>query len=134
MKLLIVRRDVWTILAVCEEERCPLYRDLEALGKRLPGDFAKIMRRFEHFAANGPPRNKELCRELEDGIFELKAQKGLMRVFFFYDEGRVVVCSHAVQKPKKKTLRTQISRARRARKAYLAEKSRDRLVIVKEVP
>jgi len=134
MKLSIVRCDVWTILAMCEEGQCSLYQDLEGLGKRLPGDFAKIMRQLDRFATHGPPRNTEVCRELEDGIFEVRAPKGLIRLFFFYDEGRIVVCSHAAIKPKKKTLRTEISRARRARKTYLAAKIRDRLVVVKEVP
>lgn len=129
MKLRVVCRDVWTILAVCEEERCALQEDLEILEKRLPQDFAKIMRRFTHFASNGPPRNTEICREIEDGIFELKSQKGLIRVFFFYDEGRLVICSHAVAKPKPKRLSAEIRRAKHTRGAYRKAKGRAALSI-----
>ncbi len=133
MRLLVVRRGIWTLLAVSEGERCPLKDDLEKLEQRLPNDVAKIMRRFAHVAEHGLPRNKELCRHLEDGIFELKAQRSLIRVLFFLDEDRFVVCTHAVSKPKKRQLRSDMKKAKEMRDKYLEAKHRGRLEIVEEL-
>lgn len=67
--------------------------------------------------------NVQLCKPLGDGLFELRRQpKGQkLRVVFFYDEGRRIVCTNAFFKAET-TPRTELSLARAQRKRYLMAK------------
>ena len=133
MKLLVVSRNRWTVLAICSDTGCPLRDALDDLEEGLKEDGRKILRRFEAMAVNGPPRNKQLARPLGDKIFEIKAQRGLIRVFCFYDEGRMVICTHLVTKPKQRQLQAEMKKAKEIRKAYLAAKGKGRVEILEEL-
>jgi hypothetical protein len=52
-----------------------------------------------------------------------------VRVLYFFDEGRVVVCSEAMLKPKQRSLESAVKRAARCRWRYLNDKRRDALQI-----
>ena len=114
MKLHLVSCGLWTVLAVCaDEERCDV-RDLaKGLRRDDPREYARLMRAFAH------------------GIFELKTSGGT-RVLYFFDEGRVVVCSEALSKPKQRGLAVAIERAARTRWRYLNDKRRGALRIVED--
>lgn len=45
-----------------------------------------------------------------DGLFEFK--RGKVRVFWFYDRGQVVVCSHGLVKKTQKAPKRDLERAR----------------------
>ena len=73
---------------------------------------------------DGPPVNNALlCKPLGDGLFELRRQpKGQkLRVVFFYDEGRRIVCTNAFCKAET-TPRTELALAKAQRKRYLTAK------------
>ena len=96
-------------------------------------DGRKILRRLDAMAVSGPPRSRQQGRGIGDGIFELKAQRGLMRLFYFFDEGRIVVCTHLAEKPKPKQLPTERKKAKEVRADYLCMKAEGRLEIVEEL-
>ena len=55
-----------------------------------------------------------------------------VRVLCFFDEGRVVVCSEAMPKPKQRGLALATERAARTRWRYLNDKRRGALRIVED--
>lgn len=71
---------------------------------------AQISRRLEQLASRGASRRWQEFRELGNGLYEAKAKAG-PRVIFFYDEHRVVICSHAFDKQGRKTPKREIAKA-----------------------
>jgi len=132
MKLRLISRGLWTVLAVCtDEERCNVLELADSLRHDDPGEYARLVRMFDHLSASGPPRNVRRSRALAHGIFELKTSGGT-RVLYFFDEGRVVVCSEAMPKPKQRGIALAIERAARTRWRYLNDKRRGDLRIVED--
>jgi len=132
MKLHLLSCGLWTVLAVyADEERCDVLDLAKGLRRDDPGEYARLMRAFERLSTSGPPRNVRRSRALAHGILELKTQGGV-RVLYFFDEGRVVVCSEALSKPKQRGLAVAIERAARTRWRYLNDKRRGALRIVED--
>jgi hypothetical protein len=127
-----VSYGLWTVLAVySDEERCDVLDLANGLQRDDPQEHARLMRAFERLSTSGPPRNVRRSRALAHGIFELKTSGGT-RVLCFFDEGRVVVCSEAMPKPKQRGLALAIERAARTRWRYLNDKRRGALRIVED--
>ena len=57
---------------------------------------AKMIRTLELLQRNGPSLREPQSKELEDGIFELRARVGtnISRLLYFYDEGQVVLLTN----------------------------------------
>ena len=53
-----------------------------------------------------------------------------LRVLWFYDEGKVVVCTHGFWKTTPRTARVEIEKAQRLRSEYLLAKRRNSLRII----
>lgn len=79
---------------------------------------ALIDRSLDH----GPPKNREKCNFLGDGIWEFKTTGGL-RLIWFWDAGQMIVCTHGYQKAAQKAPRGQIDRARAKRDDYFKAKA-----------
>ena len=105
-----------------DRDKCSIADFLEALeqgGKREQQDAATLAKRLEDLSEHGPPHRFEHGHMLKnsDGIHELKAPGGA-RLFWFYQHGRVVVCSHGAHKPKSNAAyNAHIDRAQAARTA-----------------
>ena len=121
MRLRRVRGARWEVLAVCGARGdCPLLDFLAGLEARLAADGRAMLRLLAFVAEQGPPRNVETSHKIAGEIWELIA--GRVRVLWFYDAGRLVVCSHGFVKRTRKTPAGEIERARSAYEAYLAAK------------
>jgi len=95
--------------------------ELKAGGKPQQQDYETLVkRRIEQMADHGQIRNKEQCKELEDGIFEFKAGNGSRLLWFYDPEWRaVVICTHGFHKPAgNKGYRPEIARACKVRENY----------------
>jgi phage-related protein len=79
-----------------------------------------MLRLLSFAAEQGPPRNVEISHKISGEIWELIA--GRLRVLWFYDEGRLVVCSHGFVKRTRKTPPGEIERAQTSYDAYQAAK------------
>jgi len=112
--------DVVT-LAVAEG-KCAVLDFLMGLDRSQDASVGKMMYMLtQRVPSLGPPKhNKEQSRHIEDKIFEFKADQ--LRVLYFYDKGRVVVCAHGFSKQSDKTPGKEIKRAKDLRKIYLAAK------------
>jgi len=126
MRLVRIGWGAWEVLAVVDPRgRCQVLDFLGQLGvgyavaRRVMLLFLQL-----RLPQDGPPMNNaQLCKPLGDGLFELRRQpKGQkLRVVFFYDEGRRIVCTNAFCKAET-TPRTELLLARAQRKRYLMAK------------
>lgn len=111
----------YTVLAVCDNRNaCTLIDFFESLGANLEKDAHHMLELLERVSQHGPPRNTDISHQIDGEIWEFI--KGRLRVFWFYDEGRVVVCTHGLVKKGQKTPRSDITQAANRRKEYLAAK------------
>lgn len=111
----------YTLLAVCDSQGEPeLLRFFEGLGANLEKNADHMLQLLERVAVTGPPRNTDVSHLIQDDIWEFI--KGRLRVFWFYDEGRVVVCTHGIVKKSQKTPKQAIEHAKQAREVYFAAK------------
>ena len=132
MYLRVISRDAWTVLAVCaDEERCQLLESTEQSGRDDRREYARLLRAIARLATHGPPLNAQRSRALSHGIYELKTPGG-MHVLYFFDEGRVLICTEAMAKPKSHGLNVAVERAARAKWRYLNDKRRGALRILED--
>jgi hypothetical protein len=88
------------------------------------------------YRKRGPPRNSEASKPLRDKIFEFRepvTKGGTLRVLWFYDEGKIVVCANGELKKTRKTSDSLIEAAIADRDRYLTDKRLGRLSI-KDLP
>ena len=72
---------------------------------------------------------KKFVKLIRDGIYELRTTwaGNIYRVFFIFDEGRIVVLFNGFQKKTQKTPSSEIEKAIKIKEAYYADKqSQDR--------
>jgi len=128
MRLRRVRRTRWDVLAVCSPRGdCPLLEYLVGLEAQLAADGRAMLRLLARVAEHGPPRNVEISHKIAGEIWEFIS--GRLRVLWFYDEGRRVVCCHGFVKRTKKTPAAEIERGMSAHEAYQAAKQRGTLKV-----
>ena len=82
---------------------------------------------LERTAKEGPSRRTEISHQIEDDIYEFI--QGRLRILWFYDEGRIVVCSHGFVKKTKKTPRRELQRAKETHRRYFEDKKKGKIMI-----
>lgn len=126
----------WTVLAICsDEETCALLDFLAGLGDEKTAN--KILADLKNYVPNSMPADwvrREFSESLtdSDGILEFRwpKKKGpTPRVLWFYDEGKLVVCSHGCAK-KGSMSAAEIDRAKDWKRRYQADRDAKRLTIV----
>lgn len=110
--------DRWKVVALYDERGgCPTEDALRDHPLR-----AKMFSIFDRAAALGPMNlTPHQTRGLGDGIFEFRCRPGRgahLRVLWFYDDNRIVVCTHAFTKARAKTPAREIDRVRKMRTRY----------------
>ena len=101
MNLLRIAKAKWDVLAVLSDDgnHCPMLDLLQDIQPRsLSNKMLSLLR--DIVPNNGPPKNEEACKPLtdEDGLFEFRKRAGSgpqLRVLWFYDKGRIVICTNA---------------------------------------
>lgn len=117
--------DRWTVLAIASSEtECEL-RDMLARpdASQLALRMLTLLRR--QLPASGPPHNEEISKHLVGDIYEFRKTPGrgpALRVLWFYDEGKIIVCTHGFWKTTRRTPAPEIERARKLRDEYLLAK------------
>ena len=78
--------------------------------------------------------NEDISKHLDDGIYEFRKtpRRGpALRVLWFYDEGRVIVCTQGYWKTTQRTPPGEIEKARRLRSDYLLAKRMNSLRVIR---
>jgi phage-related protein len=117
------------IYAFGDQDDCPLADFLARLGRDDEAERDKILALIGRIAESGVPRNEQKCRVFRElDVFELKTTGGV-RVFAFYDKGRVIVCSHGFLKKSQKTPKNELNRAVAIRAEYLKAAAQGRVTV-----
>ena len=68
--------------------------------------------------------SKKFVKHIRDGVYELRTEYGnnIFRVFFIFDEGKIVVLFNGFQKKTQKTPSNEIEKAIKIKEAYYADK------------
>lgn len=67
---------------------------------------------------------KKFVKLIKDGLYELRTEynSNIYRVFFIFDQGKIVVLFNGFQKKTQKTPRAEIEKALKIKEAYYADK------------
>src|SRR4030043_1852782 len=107
MHLLLVSKVFYSVYAVAKSrERCELLEFLEELDQTLQKDSDRMLALLGRVAMEGPPRNTEISHQIKGKLFEFI--QGRLRVLWFYDEGRLIICTNGFVKKGRKTPRGEI--------------------------
>ena len=85
---------------------------------------AKMIRMLQMLQKNGPDIREPYSKELEDGIFELRAKVGtnISRLLYFFDEGKIVILMNGFIKKSQKIPQNVIIAAKKYRLDYFERK------------
>ena len=132
MRVLGLGRAAWTVLALVDQRGiCAVADFLDELVGEAGPDGRQLMALLYLVASEGPPRNERQSRHLDGPIWELKTKRGV-RLVYFHDDGRLVVCAAAVRKCKHTELNRLIERAKQTRREYLAARLLGAVEIIEE--
>ena len=129
----IVHGPHFRIYALSSETQEPCHEFLVQAEADMPKEHEKLMSLLDYTSKHGAPRNKEKCRALignssEDQLFEFKTK--MLRLFLFYDEGRVIICANGIPKGKAKEQNRAIQAARDWKKHYFSAKTASKITII----
>jgi phage-related protein len=111
-----------------DEQHCQLLDFLGTIGSNLQKDVDRVLALLKRVSQKGPPRNTEISHQIKDEIFEFI--QGRLRVLWFYDEGRLILCTHGFIKKTQKTPASEIEQAIKTREKYFREKGKGPLKIL----
>jgi len=128
----IARDAQWSIYATCDPE------GISELGNFLaeqPANMRKyatgMLALLGRVAVTGPQQlPDDLCHQVSKGVWEFI--KGRIRVFWFYDEGKVIVCSHGHIKRTQKTPASEIMRVEGLIAQYFEAKKKQKIIQIEE--
>lgn len=124
MKLKLVKSGAWSVRAACDENgRCPLLTFFGDMKKHGDKDATAMVRLLAHVAERGPQQlGEDMSRPIRsaEGLFEFK--RGKIRVFWFYDEDRVIVCTHGLVKKGQAIEKRDLKAAVKTRQRYMDAK------------
>lgn len=68
--------------------------------------------------------NTKFVKLIKDGLYELRSEYGgnIFRVFFIFDEGKIIVLFNGFQKKSQKTPKKEIEKALKIKEEYYADK------------
>jgi len=131
MYLIPISKGFYTIYAAARtQEHCGLLDLFESLGPNLQKDSDRMVALFEKVALEGPSRNTEISHQVKGKLFEFI--QGRLRVFWFYDEGRLIICTGGFVKKGQKTPRGEIENALLMMREYFEDKKRGEVKICEE--
>jgi hypothetical protein len=137
MRLIRIRRHTWDVLAVCDDRGdCQVLDFLESLEANYDAAVDAMLALLrERVPVHGPPRRMPLTRDLGQDLFEFRREpKGKrLRVIWFFDTGRVVVCTTAFTKDDVAPPQ-EIARGVRLRGKYFSDQKKGRNVIIELTP
>jgi hypothetical protein len=118
----------WRIYAVCSDRGdCPVAEFLTNQPSNFEANRDRLIALFDHVVKNGPRLlPEERCHQIANDIWEFIA--GKLRIAWFYDEGKIIVCTHGFVKKTRKTKKSDTQKALDARKLYFLDKEQGKLI------
>lgn len=117
-KLEIIKRGAcFTVYALIFGDSHDVSTFLIDLEKSNPSEHSRMVRRLEQIADRGAIFDRRKYNPLRNGLIEAKTDEGT-RVIFFYEKGKVVLCTSAFIKKRRKTPPEELERAEHRREAF----------------
>ena len=113
------------------KDTCPTFKFFAEQKARDADDFEDLLTLLTRTANHGVPQTDTRFKYLtgSEGIHEFKTSGGL-RLFCFWDEGHLIVCTHGILKARQKTPPGEIARAERMKRDYFEAKKKGELTHV----
>ena len=128
MILRTVSSGLYRVLAACTGRGdCELLSFLNEMEGPVARDAIRIANLLDRTAKEGPSRRTEVSHQIEGEIYEFI--QGRLRVLWFYDERRIIVCSHGFIKKTKKIPRRELHRAKDTHRRYFEDKAKGKITI-----
>lgn len=110
-----------------EGEATPMDKFLDQLMKDNLKLYEKTLRSMQLLMIHGNQLRMPYSKPLRDGIFELRTIFGndITRVFYFFDEGKIIMVTNGIVKKSQKTPKEDIEYAIEARKTYFKRKEEE---------
>jgi len=115
----IYRGRQFNVCALVVEKHCLAQEFVDELQEL---DQKKIFALLKYAGDNGPPRNLEKFRKLENDIWEFKSFR--VRLLCFFDKKQLIILTHGFMKKSRKTPPAEIDKAKRLKKEYFLERKR----------
>jgi putative component of toxin-antitoxin plasmid stabilization module len=115
--------DAFSIYVLEENGACDLLEFLERIDEC---ELARIYRYWVRTADIGLIRNPDQSKAVGDGIYEFRTYGGV-RVFYFLDVGKVVVCANGYVKKKDKIDPVELAKTNKLREKYRLAKANSTL-------
>ena len=132
VKVETYQRERFHVFAYCDNEG---YSEIDKLVEKCDNSqlksIEKLAATIERVALHGPksiagPR----CHQIDGEIFQIRTNH--LRVFWFYDEGNIIICTHGFIKKCKKTPKNEIKKANRIMEKYFESKKCGTLEVKEE--
>lgn len=124
MILWLVRKGIWTIHADSS-----LLKDLDGLDQHKKYKILKLFSAIADGNRNPQQLPDDRCHQIDAGEKLWQFRSGDIRIPWFYDEGKIIVCSHLFIKKCQKTPPSEISRAIKLKQEYFSHKKSGSLLI-----
>ncbi|WP_315807506.1 type II toxin-antitoxin system RelE/ParE family toxin [Pseudomonas sp. C9-3] len=134
MKLKVLFNGRWRVVSPMEPDgRSQVEIFMDELAANFNSNVAGLVRMMEIHSESGSDEfNTKQCHYVDQGECIYEYIKGRLRVFWFEDDDRVVVCTHGIIKKDQKTPKREVERSIRAKRLYLSAKERNELEFIEE--
>ncbi|RRV26754.1 hypothetical protein EGJ23_12070 [Pseudomonas sp. o96-267] len=131
MNLKVLLSGKWTILTPTKQNGLSeLEEFIAGLGSNFEASLAGVFTMMEQHCSYGPEHfNSSQCHYVDQKEQIYQYSKGRIRVFWFEDDDKVVICTHGLLKKTQKTPRQEIQRAIKVKERYNRAKQNGSLSI-----
>ena len=88
---------------------CELRSFFSGLESNLKKDGRRMLGLLKRVAQRGPDLNPDICHQVEEKIFQFS--QGRIRVLWFYDQNKIILCTHGFVKKTQKTPQKELKLA-----------------------
>lgn len=135
MRLKVIQSGRWTILSpiVGNSSECIVEQFFEAYVENYESSVTGLLRMAEMHSSQGPTAfNPKQLHYVDQKEKIYQWRKGDLRLLWFADEGRVIICLHGILKKSQETPKREIKQAIRIKQEYLDAKARNGISIEEE--
>ena len=121
MVLFEILSSKFSVCAAGESQNdCDLKSFLSGLASNLEKEGRRMLGLLKRVAQRGPDLNPEVCHQIEGKLYQFA--QGRIRILWFYDEGKIIICTHGFVKKTRKTPDNEKEHAKLIMKKYFEEK------------
>ena len=99
---------------------CESRNFLSTLGANLQREGIRMLVCINRMAERGPDFSPDVCHQVEEKLYQLS--QGSLRVLWFYDRDRIIICTHGFIKKTRKTPKNEKKHAKSLMGKYFEEK------------